>query len=332
MGQATSTTSTAGGGVGAPNLYTSDAYLDVLARTYEPGRRVAPEYFEVDGRFFRLLAHTGRRSRPVAPPIFLDMNEPFAAPPDGVSTRPLRYLRKVSHGLVSAAEFSERGLSDQYLAAPTVRWQHFGSWDEYLAMLRSRSSMLRDDQRRMRRLADVVGDVTFLPDDTGGDVIPAALAWKGRQMLETRGSDAFADRRNVDYFHNLRAAGLLTASTLRAGDRMLVAWLGAIYDRRWYGWIFTYDHDPELAKFSLGRQLLYRMLEHSHGLGHVEFDFSEGDEAYKWFFATDARLLGPLGRTPLPERGRATAATMLSRVPAVERLVRKVTHREQRSD
>jgi CelD/BcsL family acetyltransferase involved in cellulose biosynthesis len=146
--------------------------------------------------------------------------------------------------------------------------------------------------------------------------------WKSQQMLETLGFDAFADERNRRFFPELRAAGLLNASTLRAEGRLLAAWLGAVHDGRWYGWIFTYDRDPALRKLSLGRLLLYRMLEESHRLGHREFDFSIGEEPYKWFFATHARMIAPLGTPPLRLRARRVAVATLKAFPSLERRVR----------
>ncbi|NNK91472.1 MAG: GNAT family N-acetyltransferase, partial [Acidimicrobiia bacterium] len=97
------------------------------------------------------------------------------------------------------------------------------------------------------------------------------------------------------------------SSTLRADGRLISVWLGFVHDDVWSGWIFAYDPDPAIRKYSAGKQLLHSMLEESHRLGHREFDFSIGDEDYKWFFATHARVLGPVGQPPISERVRTSA-------------------------
>ena len=94
---------------------------------------------------------------------------------------------------------------------------------------------------------------------------------------------------------------------MRAGDRLLSVWMGFVYRGVWSGWVFAYDHDPALRKFSLGHQLLRSMLEQGFRLGHREFDFSIGNEDYKWFYATHARILGPIGTPPLRQRLMARA-------------------------
>jgi hypothetical protein len=310
------------------NLYTSQAYLDVVIRTYYAGRSCEPAHFRLEDRVFRLLAKRGLWGtlgpRPLPTTPFLDMHEPV---PDGQVAGPshrLTWLARVSHGMVPADEFQARALADDFMAAPTVLWQGFPAWNDYLAFLRGRSSLVKDDQRRMRRLDETLGRVEFAVDDDREDVLSTCFRWKSQQMVETLGLDAFADERNRRFFRELRAAGLLNASTLRAGDRLLAAWLGAIHDGRWYGWIFTYDRDPALRRLSLGRLLLYRMLEESHRRGHREFDFSIGDEPYKWFFATHARMIAPLGTPPLHLRVRRVGVTTLKALPWLERRVRSL--------
>ena len=309
------------------NLYTSSTYLDVARRTYCTDRVTTPVDFVVDGRCFRLLGtrswRTGFRLRPAPMPPFLDMHEPIVSEGarDGLPT--LRYLPKVSHGMVESREFRERGLQASYMAAPTVLWAGFATWDSYLKHLRQRSSMVKDDERRMRRLGDMLGPVSFAVDDTLEDVAPKVFAWKSAQMLETLGFDLFADARHRRFFAEMRRAGLLRASTLRADGRLLAAWWGAIHEGRWYGWVFAHDPDPSLRKLSVGRLLLYRMLEESHQQGHREFDFSIGDEAYKWFFATHARLIAPVGTPPMRLKLRRAAGAAVKSQPWLERCVRR---------
>lgn len=315
------------------NLYTSQPYLDVVIRTFGAGLSCEIADFRVQDRVFRLLARPGRwgtRGPRPHPTPFLDMHEPLAnGDQSNGKTHRLAWLPQVSHGIVPADEFQARTLARDFIAAPTVLWDAYPAWDDYLGFLRGRSSLVKDDQRRMRRLDETLGRVDFAVDDRSEDVLPTCYRWKSQQMLETLGFDAFADERNRRFFPELRAAGLLRASTLRAQGRLLAAWLGAVHDGRWYGWIFTYDRDPALRKLSLGRLLLYRMLEESHRLRHREFDFSIGDEPYKWFFATHARMIAPLGTPPLRLRARRVAVTALKAFPSLERRVRALRDRKR---
>jgi len=278
------------------NLFASHAFLDTIARVYFPSRASLIDDHVIDGHTFRLLTVDGRG--PVIRHPFLDMHEPLGSSA-GSASNVVRWLPHVSHGLAPVEEF--KSAPDRLSGAPTTRWEHFASWDDYLELLRRRR-VLRDDQRRRRRLEELAGPLTFAVNDQAADVLPTAFTWKSLQWRRMTVIDLFAQAPHREFFHQLRARGLLRASTLRAGGGLLAVWLGAVFERRWYGWIFAFNPDPALAKYSLGRQLLYRMLEESHRAGHEEFDFSTGCEPYKLFFATDVRAIGPVGEPPVRYR------------------------------
>ncbi len=132
--------------------------------------------------------------------------------------------------------------------------------------------------------------------------------------------------RNRKHFELLRDNNLLTVSTLRGDGRLLSVWLGFIHDGVWSGWIFAYDKDPALKKYSLGHELVHSMLKKSKQLGHREFDFSIGGEDYKWFYSSHARVLEPVGRPPFAikvgagiRQTKARAKTALSKYPSLLR-------------
>lgn len=299
------------------NFYGSADYLDLVRDLYFPGKSCEVRDYDVEGRVFRLLSVEGA---PLVRQPFLDVHEPLVAADRPQPAARLAFLPGASHGLVPTADFQAHYLpveregeaptpperltpsGDLYLAAPTVVWAGVESWDAYLALLKSRSSLVKDDQRRRRRMGESLGELRFTVHDPSPDVLPFCFENKSAQMVETLGLDIFADERNKRFFPALDERGLLKATTLRAGDRLLAAWLGVIWDDVWTGWIYTYDHDPELKKHSIGRQLLYFMLEESLRLGHREFDFSIGDEFYKFYFSTHARAVGPLGTPPVRDR------------------------------
>lgn len=285
------------------NIYTSPEFLDVIAKVYFPSLRCIPRDYQVNGRTFRLLAVEGRE--PVLNQTFVDMHEPVSVLPRALRIPPLPRLPNVSHGLVSLSDFEHDHAWHNWMGAPTILWDRFPAWDDYLKLLTARR-VLPEDQRRGRRLQDALGPVEFTADDRLDDVLPTCFAWKSARDRASARTDLFATEANRHFFTEMRSRGLLQASTLRAGHTLLAIWLGAIYQGRWTGWVFAFNPEPSLKKYSLGRQLLYPMLEHSHRAGHSEFDFSIGMEPYKLNFATHVRPIGPLG---IPRM-----ATVLSRL------------------
>lgn len=300
------------------NFFGSDEFLDVAARVYFPHRRTSVELVRVNDVVLRLLVVEERR--PVARLPFLDYHEPFDAPADVACTHRLAYIENVVHEIVDRDDWSVMPRTRGVEPAPFVDWGRFATYDDYMELLRRRSNrFVNDSERRRRRLAEHLGELTFEMNDRRADVVPEALRWKSAQYRETGERDLFSTASNVEFFEVLREHGLLTTSTLRADSRLLAVWLGFVHDRRWSGWIFTHDRNPELQKYSIGRQLLMSMLRESHAQGHLEFDFSIGDEQYKWFFATHTRVLRSVGRRPrhldAADAARSCARRWISRSP-----------------
>jgi hypothetical protein len=292
------------------NLYASAAFLDAFAKIYFPSRECRVEDFELRGRVFRLLTVDGEPL--VQERDFVDMHEPLPLPAGHANRRKLRLLQGVSHALVEVAHYRDDPARGEFLGAPTTIWSGFGSWDDYLDLLRTRK-VLADDRRRNRRLQEALGSLEYTSSDPGSDVLPTCFAWKSTRDRELGRTDLFAQAQHRAFFHELLARGLLRVSTLRAGGRLLAAWLGAVHERRWTGWVFAFNPDPALSKYSLGRQLLYPMLEESYRSGQAEFDFSIGVEPYKLYFATHVRAVAPLGSLPLSQRLRVVARKLLKR-------------------
>ncbi|HXY05941.1 MAG TPA: GNAT family N-acetyltransferase [Burkholderiaceae bacterium] len=282
------------------NFYASTEFLDVVSKVYFPSQSCRIEDFDVEGKVFRLLTMDGWA--PAQVPYFLDMHEALRSPERHSRRRKLRRLARVSHGMIGIEEFRSNTEWSKFLGAPTVVWSHFASWTEYLELLRKRR-VLPDDQRRRRRLEELLGPLEFKVDDTKDDVLPTCFSWRmARDRSEGYSDIIFAREENRAFFYELRARGLLRASTLRANGQLLAIWLGVVYLQRWSGWVFAFNPEPSLAKYSLGRQLLFPMLEESYRAGDKEFDFSIGAEAYKLFFATHVRAVGLLGTPTIREQ------------------------------
>jgi hypothetical protein len=313
------------GQAGQPgNLYASRGFLDVIAQVYFPGKTCRIEDYGLGSDVFRLLTVDGEG--PVVRQTFLDIHEPLR---NRSTSRPrcrLRRLEGASHSIISVDEYKGGQHPPDFFGAPTVLWSGFAKWDDYLDLLRRRR-VLADDQRRKRRLEEAIGPLEFRADDQDEDVLTTCFAWKSARDQESSRPDLFSVEANRRFFHEMRARGLLRVSTLRAGGTLLAVWLGAVHQRRWTGWVFAFNNDAALAKYSLGRQLLHFMLEESFRDGHEEFDFSIGMEPYKLYFATHVRVVTTLGSPPLGQRFRAAAKTALAHAPWLYARVRALKQR-----
>lgn len=310
-------------------FYSSPEYLALVSEAYFKGLRTSVEDVRIEQDVLRLLVVDDRRV--ITDVAFLDYHEPLAQAEIRWPTRTHGYARWVTRGVIEASDRDAHALPELE-TAPYVDWSKFPSFDAYTTFVKTRrKGIVKEHERRRRRLAEKFGELTFSVDDRRDDVFELARRWKRQQLLATGANDYLANPQNVEYLRLARERGVLLSSTLRAGGRLLSVWMGFIHDDVWSGWVFAYDHDPELRKYSPGHQLLRSMLEESHRRKHREFDFSIGSEEYKWVYASHARLLGPIGRAPLPQRvvtlAKQRATRALSAKPAWLELARNIRNR-----
>ncbi len=290
------------------NFYASRGYLEAAASVYFKGHDVAIEDVRFGDDVLRLLVVDGKI---ISKLQFLDFHQPLSAAEVQGPVRPGGYARFVVRGVIRLDEWNTAAYP-QFELAPFIDWPQFASFDDYKAMLLERHrGLVRDRERRGRSLAATHSELVFAMNDPADDVLACARQWKGRQLCDTGLPDYFYDPRTMEFLATLRERGLLVSSTLRAGGRLLSMWIGFVHEGSWSGWIFTYD--PEFRKYSVGHQLLNRMLEESFRLGHREFDFSDGGHDYKIMYATHGRLLGDVGRPPLKRAAVLLAKSSLSR-------------------
>jgi hypothetical protein len=276
------------------NFFASSGFLDATAAVYFKDRPATIENVRIGDDVLRLLVVDGKKI--ITRLLFLDYHEPL---PAGEIAEPVRsglFADRVSRGVIDVDDRSDQEL------APFVDWRRFSGFDHYYDRLLERHhGLMRDRERRERALVSRFGNLIFTLDDRSEDVLPLVRQWKGGQLRSIGLPDFFTDPRTMAFFDHLQQRGLLTTSTLRAGGRLVSAWIGFIHQGAWSGWIFTYD--PTLKKYSPGHQLLVRMLETSYELGHREFDFSIGAQDYKLLYASHGRVLAKIGN---PSTVRAT--------------------------
>jgi hypothetical protein len=308
------------------NFYASPEYLALVSEAYFKGRPTRVEDVRIGNDVLRLLVVDDRTV--ITDIAFLDYHEPLRDAEIGWPRRVHSYARWVTRDVIAQPDWSP-GAFPGIEAAPYITWSTFPTFDDYLTHIKTRQKgILKEHERRRRRLAEELGELTFCVNDDRDDVFELARTWKRQQLLATGANDYLADAQNVRYLELARKQGVLVSSTLRAAGRLLSAWLGFIHDNVWSGWVFTYDQDPKLRKYCPGHQLLRSMLEESHRRNHREFDFSIGGEDYKWTYSTHARLLGPIGRAPLRERvvsmAKQRATSALAAKPAWLELARSI--------
>ena len=293
-------------------LFTDPEFLDVVASTYFPGQQARPDDYKVAGQVFRLLTVQGHG--PLTKQTFIDMHEPLHPATPGLQLPALRRLECVAQAAVPLAAWAAEPGAPQRLGAPTLIWSTVSSWDDFAGSLRTRHFFV-EDQRHGRQLKALLGEPEYRDDDTGADVLPTCMAWKSARDREARRPELFAVQANRQFFAALRSHGLLRASTLRAGGALLAVSLGALHQGRCSGWVFAFNPDRSLRKYSLGRRLLIEMLASSCRAGHREFDLSIGLEPYKLDLATHVRPIGPIGAPPVAVRLADAGRTLLHRLP-----------------
>ena len=280
------------------SFYTSPEYLNAVAQIYFRGRDTSIQDVRIGDDVLRLLVVDNRHVVTSAP--FLDYHQPLPRPGTGTARREFSYAKPVVRRIVEISEW-EPAAFEGFELAPFIDWSMFPTYSHYREyILKRNKGLIKERERRGRRLAGAFGEVSFQMHDDREDVLETARRWKTRQLRESGMNNWFADERTMEFLNLLHQRGSLTASTLRSSNRLLAVWVGFVHGGVWSGWLFTYD--PELSKYSAGHQLLNAMLEESFKLGHREFDFSTGAEDYKMIYATHGRLLGPIGSAPLAGR------------------------------
>jgi hypothetical protein len=300
------------------NFYASPEFLESVAEVSCRGKRWSIQDVQIDGRVLRLLVIGNKR---LATNVrFLDYHVPVHDSEIKSAVSRMGHAKLVTLGVMELSDCKAAAAKDLELA-PYIDWSRFPTYEDYKAFVLGRSrGLVRERERRGRRLAEMFGEPVFRMHDEQDDILPLVQEWKGRQLVATGSENWIIDPEVIEFLNVLRRKDLLVCSTLRVSGRLAAVWIGFIYEGCWSGWIFT--RDPQLDKYSPGHHLVSAMLEQSYKLKHREFDFSVGAEDYKMMYATHVRILGPVGRPALGQRMRSWAKEEVKRqVPNLFRMV-----------
>jgi CelD/BcsL family acetyltransferase involved in cellulose biosynthesis len=277
------------------NVFSSSALLEAAGATLYAGRRCQAASVTVEGQAFRLLSVDGS-PQPSVP--FFDFFEPSGERPE--PPRRLGYLPAVSLESAPVAAWEAGAANGSAWSSPWVDWRAFPSFEAFEAQVAARHRKPFDSARKRRRLERERGPVRFEPDSRDQGLVRQCMEWKSRQYRRTGVVDLFSSERVVAFFRRLHDERLLQVSALFAGDAPVAIHLGCRFEERFYYWVPAYDEAA--AAGSPGGLLLEALLEDSQRRGDREFDFLIGEEGYKFHYATDVRLVRPLGRPPLARR------------------------------
>ncbi len=296
------------------NVFSSDGALAALAIGL--GADPTPVGVRVGGHTFRTVRT--RRGR-VCDHEMVDFLEPTEVVGDRAATA--RFLPRVSVRAVPAAAWTAVA-RPELEPAPFVDWSTFDSWSDFERYVSSiRSKVWADARRCSRKLATEQGELRFVADDHSDEAWNQCLRWKEDQYARTGAPNHFEATGARRYLDELRRRGLTRVSSLRAGDTLVAAHIGLHHAGRHYYWLPAFD--AELRALSPGRILLHELLRSSHDADDREFDFLLGDEDYKWYYATHARVIEPLGSPGPIARARQLRTTLPRRHPELQRQGRR---------
>ncbi|MCE5336687.1 MAG: GNAT family N-acetyltransferase [Desulfobacteraceae bacterium] len=168
------------------------------------------------------------------------------------------------------------------------------TWDVFHASRRSKSTR-QDLRRRYRRLSET-GSVSFRRYDRAEDVetiFPQLFSVYNKRWDQKNLSISFTGRQESLFYRNVAAelarAGQLHLLTMELDGRVIAFTLSA-FEGNQFTWLIT-AYDPAFDKYFPGEQILTQLLEDVFKSGRfVEFDFTRGDEPYKFKWTDRQRL------------------------------------------
>ncbi len=278
------------------SFFSSTAFLETVADVLYPHRSHTIERVHIDGRVFRLLVLDQREVVTHGP--FIDYFEPLDR--EIAPSRALAYLPRAVHDTITAEAWQTRALPPGFEPSPYIDWRAFADWDNFLGYVHARSLYpYKINLRKRRKIERELGPVhlTRAPQDDA--LLQLCMAWKSAQYRRTGMWDVFASARNRRLFLELGRRNLLVMDALWAGERVVAIHAGVVWEQRFYYWLPA--HDPETSSYSPGTLLLEELIERGYR-ERLEFDFLLGNEPYKWWYATHARIVGPVGQKSLAVR------------------------------
>ncbi len=199
--------------------------------------------------------------------------------------------RRLAHALgVQRLDFSYMPL-DQTAFAPYMRGTCLSyvietpdGYDAYAAARKAAGSgVIKDIDKRRRKVEREVGPVRFTAQETSSDILDQLLAWKREQYRATNQTDVFATPWTVDLLHDLsspRQDGCgATLFTLHIGDTLAAAQFNLLGRHTIHSWIIA--HDDAFERYSPGLILFQDILKWMDQTPYGALDLGAGDYRFK---------------------------------------------------
>lgn len=224
----------------------------------------------------------------VAMPAGAPMNDYqalVAAP--GVMVDPKRLVQALG---VDRLDFSQM-LIDQAAFAPHMRGTSLSyviemgeGYAAYAAARREAGSgVIKDIDKRRRKVEREVGPVRFTALEPNPDGLNLLLAWKSQQYRASGQTDLFATAWTVELLSALLAAredgfggGLFT---LHIADELAAVQFNLLGRRTVHAWIIA--HNEAFERYSPGLMLFQDILKWMEGAGYAALDLGAGDYRFK---------------------------------------------------
>jgi CelD/BcsL family acetyltransferase involved in cellulose biosynthesis len=157
-------------------------------------------------------------------------------------------------------------------------------FDAYLAERNNANSgLMKDLNRRIRKLGRDVGEVRFEYESHDPALLRLLMDWKSQQYRRTRVHDRFATPWITQVVEDLFTAKASectgTLSVLYAGETPTAVHFGLRSGTVFSGWFPAYD--VQFSKYSVGRALWLRLAESAAAGGARYVDLGRGEAAYK---------------------------------------------------
>lgn len=142
-------------------------------------------------------------------------------------------------------------------------------------------------ERKAKRMARELGEVTFTYDAFSEEAFAKLIEWKSAHYRRSGYVNIYKDDWYVSFLRDLattkseHCSGIF--STLHVGGRLAAVQISVKSRNTLSGWVPTYD--TELGRHSPGIELLRHILR-AHDGSFTRYDFGRGDEAYKQQFKT----------------------------------------------
>ena len=170
-----------------------------------------------------------------------------------------------------------------------------GDWETFYACKRSASTR-RHDRAKRKRLAEH-GEIRLIAPADDGDIVRTVetlIHDKSESLARMGAADLFmrpgVHEFYVDLATNPRTHKLVHVSRLQVGTISAATNLGLQYRNRYYYVLASYDHG-EISRFSPGAVHLRELMQRALELCFQEFDFTIGDEGYKYEWSDTETML-----------------------------------------